>query len=283
MSTLSLRRSSSSQLRTALRNPTTAADFAFNDRADRFVQLLRRLRDLRWTVEDYFWLCKRKRSQLSLAEREEFAGAPVIMDFRRATDTNPEDNCEFYNQAYLRQLVRQRKSYIVRIDAEHVGVDQAEGIAMDDADFSGLAANLELAEGARVILIANLAVEQGLMNGTIGDIVAIVFADGCHPNHENPSMRLPEMVVVDFPEYAGPAFYDQASRRTWVPIRVQTRTAEGASGASRSQFPLILGWALTVWKAQGLTLRRAIVRSTKCGSAPALLSQLSHVSVTPTT
>ena len=83
---------------TKVENPTTPAEFAFNDRADRFVQLLRRLRDLRWTVEDYFWLCKRKRSQLSLPEREEFAGAPVIMDFRRATDKNPEDNCEFYNQ-----------------------------------------------------------------------------------------------------------------------------------------------------------------------------------------
>ena len=93
-------------------------------------------------------------------------------------------------------------------------------------------------------------------------------------------MRIPEMVVVDFPEYAGPAFYDQASRKTWVPIRVQTRTAEGASGASRSQFPLILGWALTVWKAQGMTLRRAIVRLTKCGSAPSVaftaLSRVRH-------
>ena len=47
---------------TKVENPTTPVDFAFNDRADRFVQLLRRLRDLRWTVEDYYWLCKRKRS-----------------------------------------------------------------------------------------------------------------------------------------------------------------------------------------------------------------------------
>ena len=47
----------------------------------------------------------------------------------------------------------------MRIEAEHVGVDQAEGIAMDDTEFSGLPAYLELAEGARVILIAKLAVE----------------------------------------------------------------------------------------------------------------------------
>ena len=77
---------------TTIENPTTDEDFAFNERAEHFVQLLRRLRDLRWTVADYFWLCKRKRSQLSLREREEFATAPVIMDFRRATESNPEDN-----------------------------------------------------------------------------------------------------------------------------------------------------------------------------------------------
>ena len=62
---------------TKVENPATEADFAFNDRADRFVQLLRRLRDLRWTVGDYFRLCRRKRSQLSLSERETFAGAPL--------------------------------------------------------------------------------------------------------------------------------------------------------------------------------------------------------------
>ena len=48
--------------------PQTDADHAFNERADRFVQVLRRLRDIEWTCEDYYWLCKRKRSQLTLSE-----------------------------------------------------------------------------------------------------------------------------------------------------------------------------------------------------------------------
>ena len=37
-------------------NPITDEEVAFNERADRFVKVLRRLRDLEWTIEDYYCL-----------------------------------------------------------------------------------------------------------------------------------------------------------------------------------------------------------------------------------
>ena len=37
----------------------SAEDIAYNDRAQRFIELLHRLRDLEWTLEDYYWLCRR--------------------------------------------------------------------------------------------------------------------------------------------------------------------------------------------------------------------------------
>ena len=40
--------------------------------------------------------------------------------------------------------------------------------------FNGLAAQFEVAEEARVILTSNLAVEQGLMNGTQGVVKRII-------------------------------------------------------------------------------------------------------------
>ena len=95
---------------TKIEDPQTPEDHASNERAERFVKVLRRLRDLEWTPEDYYWLCERKRSKLTLQQRQEFANAPVLMDFRKTTDTNPEDNCEFFNKAHLRQMVRQKKS-----------------------------------------------------------------------------------------------------------------------------------------------------------------------------
>ena len=39
---------------TRIEDPRTPEDVAFNERAERFVQVLRRLRDLEWTCEDFF-------------------------------------------------------------------------------------------------------------------------------------------------------------------------------------------------------------------------------------
>ena len=56
--------------------PKSPEENAYNDRADMFLQILHRLRDLKWTFQDYFWLCKRKKSNLSLTEILSFDDAP---------------------------------------------------------------------------------------------------------------------------------------------------------------------------------------------------------------
>ena len=42
-------------------NPQTEEDRAYNERAQRFITVLHRLRDLDWDIDDYYWLCKRKK------------------------------------------------------------------------------------------------------------------------------------------------------------------------------------------------------------------------------
>ena len=238
------------------------------------------MRDLEWTPKDYYWLCRRKRGQLSLAERRRFADAPVIMDFRRATDENPEDNCDCYNKMHLRAMAHKEKLPVIRITAEHIGCTEEEGRKMDEEKFNGLPLDCELAEGARVILIHNLAVEHGLMNGTQGIVQQVVFRTNHHPKHDRLDCRAPEAVVVDFPQYAGPSFYAEAERATWVPI-LRREVADGANHTvQRCQFPLILGWAMTPWKAQGMTLEKAIVRLTRAAASPGVafvaLSRVRH-------
>ena len=97
---------------------------------------------------------------------------------------------------------------------------------MNDDVFRGLSKDLEVAEGARIILTHNLAVEQGLMNGTQGVIKEIVFRPGDHPNHEDPDRRMPEAIIIDFPKYVGPAFFDTTAhpeKKTWVPLLPRTQ------------------------------------------------------------
>ena len=67
---------------------------------------------------------------------------------------------------------------------------------------------------------------------------------------------MPLAVIVDFPDYTGPAFFLGEGREKWVPI--QPRTVEWKSGlvkCSRQQIPLTLSWAFTPWKAQGTTFK----------------------------
>ena len=71
---------------------------------------------------------------------------------------------------------------------------------MKEERFNGLAAQVELVEEARVILIHNLAVEYGLMNGTQGVVKQMVFEPEHHPAHANPRMRMLNTIVVDFPK-----------------------------------------------------------------------------------
>ena len=68
----------------------TAQEKEYNARGKRWMEVLHRLRDLDLTLEDYYWLCKRKRSMLPLTERKLFQDHPIITDFRRETDSNPE-------------------------------------------------------------------------------------------------------------------------------------------------------------------------------------------------
>ena len=151
---------------------------------------------------------------------------------------------------------------------------------IDESRFNGLAPHLELCEGARVILIHNLAVEFGLMNGTQGIVQQIVFAKGYHPRHEDPKYRMPEAIVIDFPKYAGPTFFDDPDRKTWVPILTREKEDGNKQSIMRRQFPLVLGWAMTPWKAQGMTLDRAIVRLTRAATSPGVacvaLSRVRH-------
>ena len=140
------------------------------------------------------------------------------MDFRRSTDDNPEDNCEYYNRQQLRTFAKERKLPVIAFDALHEGTSHDEGMKVADEKFSALSKCLELAIGAPVLLTHNLAVEHGLVNGSQGEIVDIVYRDGHHPNHDTRAFRMPSAVVVNFPEYKGPSFFPESGQRTWVPL-----------------------------------------------------------------
>jgi ATP-dependent exoDNAse (exonuclease V) alpha subunit len=103
-----------------------------------------------------------------------------------------------------------------------------------------------------VLLTNNMWQEAGLVNGSVGTVVDLVYTTDQQPP------ALPQAIIVDFPEYTGPEFFP--GHPTWVPVPPQTAEwqSAGANGDivhhTRVMLPLRLSWAWTIWKAQGQTM-----------------------------
>jgi ATP-dependent exoDNAse (exonuclease V) alpha subunit len=134
------------------------------------------------------------------------------------------------------------------IDAIHPGNDRASKRA-DSDNACGLEAQLGLCVGAKVMLTENLWVEQGLVNGSIGYVRAIIFKDGERP----PSM--PKVVLVDFPDYKGRRMPGNV-----FPITSRTfHWDHKGKNCTRIQIPLTVAGAITVHRSQSLTVDCVVV------------------------
>ena len=116
-------------------------------------------------------------------------------------------------------------------------------------DATGLDPIICIAQGARVMLTSNLWVDTGLVNGAMGTVSAICYKRGEAPPN------LPVSVMIHFDSYSGPTYPDGTVpiipiRRSWSMFGVP---------CSRLQLPLKLAWAVTIHKAQGLTLDKVVI------------------------
>ena len=113
----------------------------------------------------------------------------------------------------------------------------------------GLESIICLAHNARVMFTSNLWVDRGLVTGAMGTVVAICCCNGRSPPN------LPIAVTVRFDTYRGPTLSDGT-----VPITPLRRTWSAQGGSYfHLQLPLKLAWAITIHKAQGLTLDKVVI------------------------
>ena len=119
----------------------------------------------------------------------------------------------------------------------------------------GYRVELELAVGAQVMLIHNLKVDEGLVNGSRGVVVEFLSKETGET-----------YVVVEFLD----------GRK--IPIAKHKWELDGFKGVFRAQYPLRLAWACTVHKAQGATLDSALIDigmdTFECGQAYVALSRV---------
>ena len=243
----------------------------------RYMEVAHRLSDLTWTIEDHAWLSDRYVGKLQETaegrrELEAAKGAMLLMDGQKESSTG-DRGCQDFNAKELRRVARELRKPIASIRALHKQPKDQAGLKADQIhadDFhGGLQSSLEVCERSRVLLTVNLWVEAGLMNGAMGTVRGFVWPKGGDPASSDSSLRVPHAIIVEFDDVdlgtdkAGRKrsfFPDDASRANWVPIQRHSSSAHGMDSVSREQFPLILAWALTHWKAQGMTLRQVRAR-----------------------
>ena len=114
--------------------------------------------------------------------------------------------------------------------------------------FGGLRTVVNLVVRCKIMITRNVAYHYGLANGTRGELIGIVYL------LDTNLCSFPEAVVVDVPDYKGPCFYP--GEPSWVPILPVT---DYKGNDTRTQFPLAAGFALTINKSQGLTIKEGVV------------------------
>ena len=118
--------------------------------------------------------------------------------------------------------------------------------------------NLLLARGMRVMLTKNIDVPAGLSNGSIGEVVGILFFSEENATDDNATLRkeIPT-VLVQFRDYKGPSV--EGWERVY-PISAYTATwSKGGESLSRRMLPLQPAYGCTIHKSQGQTLNKIMI------------------------
>ena len=216
-----------------------------------FRELQLRVRDGELTEDDYKFM----KEHMMLEGREREFQGPRTYKFVTTHEARNARNTEAFEAAL------EDGTPSITIPALNSGPTAA---AADEEDMGHLPNELHLCLGARVLITRNLCVYHGLCNGTIGIVHDIIVN----------SKGFVEAVVLKVrratpPQdgYKGPSFCDGAKGvdpSTEVLVAINRRSSEIYDAASkkdeqREQFPLMLAWALTIHKAQGLTLERVVI------------------------
>ena len=150
------------------------------------------------------------------------------------------------NGRKLAHMAEDEKQLIHQIKAQH---SHKNAKKLSSAAFDGLRAVVNLVRGCKVVLTRNVAYKFGLANGTRGTFIGAVYGSGGVGS-------FPEALIVEFPDYNGPVFYKGEPK--WVPVLPLTARKD-KTRMTRTQFPLVAGYAITVNKAQGLTVKEGVV------------------------
>ncbi|KAF6523203.1 hypothetical protein HZS61_014731 [Fusarium oxysporum f. sp. conglutinans] len=204
------------------------------DDQEAFRTALGELRLLQLSKESWKLLSSRVQAKLDDREVARFVNALRVY----AT----KDRVNEYNHYHLDRLSRPA----IQVTAKNVGSGAA---AAPDDKAGNLAKQIPICLGARLMLTSNLWQPVGLCNGARGTVYDIGWAPGAEPIQDPPCV-----IMMEFDKYNGPVFLTTPDGKKIVPILpVERDFLIGATLCTRTQFPLIVCYAITVHKSQSIT------------------------------
>ena len=206
-----------------------------------FKEFLRRYRYDLCVRADYDFLKSRFEENISAEERPKFEDSTYITFENAKVDAD--------NLVRLRRSVVSSDEAIARIVAEYPPGQEASDSKKSHREFRGMRHEVYLAVGARVMLIQNVNQKIGLVNGSTGTVLGIIYGSDRLP----PSLPLSVLVQIDDNcGYRGGSFFEDIPRVVSI-VPKQSTTRNDAVGRYRNQLPLVMGWAVTIHKSQGQT------------------------------
>ena len=183
-------------------------------------------------------------------------------------------HCKEWNEKMINRL--NGMLYITRSEDRlqdvKIDMDQLDLSTLSATETGNLAHTLLLKVGARVFVSNNIDVSDGLTNGVFGTVSHIITT--AHQAKNGEMVEEVRVVLVRFDservgrEARAKSIYKQIDRQA-VPIsktEVTFSTRKNGSEINRKrinvirkQFPLILAWAVTIHKVQGMTMDRIVV------------------------
>ena len=212
-----------------------------------------------FTAQDWAFLAQRGEGRVSASDRELMESATWLV----------ESNAAVHSRC-LRKLLdvaNLHENPVVVITAQ---CSPPKAKLQGSRNCGGLVLRLFLARDAPVLLLRNLFTAGRLVNGSRGTLRELWYPEGTSPLAKHPEsssldvgifgdVTLP-VAIVEFPCYNGPAFFQEEAKRNWVPIPACESDVEGVKGGKRRQLPLVLAYAITVWKSQGMSLDAVVIQ-----------------------
>ena len=218
---------------------TIVLDKIFRQKDSHFLRMLNEIREGRVSDETDRSLqakVRETKARLAMHSIDDDSG-----DLTRLFSTNNPANA--LNARELEKLTGERRVFVATDFSLDGSMDKLE------AQFPKVPSRLELRVGALVALQRNIDPEAGLVNGTKGRIVGFQKSSQTTVNAES-DLGLP---IVRFDIVQGREVYESEHVIKAEPFSINA--GGNLLMAERIQIPLMLAWAITIHKCQGMTLK----------------------------